>query len=33
VAPERDVAVVVLANTDREVVTPGQQILEWLVTR
>jgi CubicO group peptidase (beta-lactamase class C family) len=33
VVPERDVGVVVLANTDREVVTPGQQILEWLVTR
>jgi CubicO group peptidase (beta-lactamase class C family) len=33
VVPERDLGVVVLANTDREVVTPGQQILEWLVTR
>jgi hypothetical protein len=31
--PERDVGIVVLAHTDREVVTPGQRIPEWLVTR
>lgn len=33
VVPERDVAVVVLSNTAGEVVTPGQQILEWLAAR
>jgi CubicO group peptidase (beta-lactamase class C family) len=31
--PERDVAVVVLSNSDQEVVSAGLQILEWLATR
>jgi CubicO group peptidase (beta-lactamase class C family) len=31
--PERDAAVVVLTNTDSEVVTPGRAVLEWVAVR